>query len=55
MQHLVGMQGSDKIIAINTDRNAPLVQIADYALIGDYLEVVPQLIKGIQSRVGGKR
>ena len=55
VQHLVGMQGSDKIIAINTDRNAPLVQIADYALIGDYLEVVPQLIKGLQSRVGGKR
>ncbi len=50
VQHLVGMQGSEKIIAINTDRHAPLAQIADYALIGDYLEIVPELIKGIKAR-----
>jgi electron transfer flavoprotein alpha subunit len=52
VQHLVGIQGSDKIIAINTDRQAPLAQIADYALIGDYQEIVPQLIKGIKARTG---
>ncbi|TET26295.1 MAG: electron transfer flavoprotein subunit alpha/FixB family protein [Dehalococcoidia bacterium] len=51
VQHLVGMQGADKIIAINTDRQAPLVQIADYALIGDYLEIVPRLIKGLEERI----
>jgi len=51
VQHLVGMQGSEKIIAINTDRNAPMVQIADYALIGDYLQVVPKLIKGIEAKI----
>ena len=51
VQHLVGMQGSDKIIAINTDRHAPLIQIADYALIGDYLQVVPKLIEGIEARI----
>ncbi len=51
VQHLVGMQGADKIIAINTDRHAPLVQIADYALIGDYLQIVPELIKGIEARI----
>lgn len=50
VQHLVGMQGSEKIVAINTDRNAPLAQIADYALIGDYLEIVPRLIQGIEAR-----
>ncbi len=50
VQHLVGMQGSRKIIAINTDRNAPLVKIADYALIGDYHQIVPELIKGFQAR-----
>jgi electron transfer flavoprotein alpha subunit len=55
VQHLVGMQGSDRIIAINTDPHAPLVQIADYALIGDYMEMVPQLIEGIKSRIGGKQ
>jgi len=49
VQHLVGMQGSDKIIALNTDRESPLVQIADYALIGDYQETVPKLIEGIKA------
>lgn len=52
VQHLAGMQGSEKIIAINTDRQAPLVRIADYALIGDYAEVVTELIKGIKERIG---
>jgi len=51
VQHLVGMQGSEKIIAINTDRHAPLVQMADYALIGDYREIVPKLIKGLEARI----
>jgi electron transfer flavoprotein alpha subunit/NAD-dependent dihydropyrimidine dehydrogenase PreA subunit len=51
VQHLVGMQGSEKIIAINTDRHAPLVQMADYALIGDYREIVPKLIKGLETRI----
>ncbi len=51
VQHLVGMQGSEKVIAINIDHNAPLVQMADYAIIGDYLEIVPKLIKGIESRL----
>lgn len=50
VQHLVGIQGSDKIIAINTDNQAPLMQIADYAIVGDYQQVVPQLIKGIKAR-----
>jgi electron transfer flavoprotein alpha subunit len=52
VQHLVGIQGADKIIAINTDREAPLARIADYALIGDYQQIVPQLIKGIKARIG---
>jgi len=51
VQHLAGMQGSERIIAINTDRHAPLVQIADYAIIGDYTEIVPEIIKGIKARI----
>lgn len=50
VQHLVGMQGSEKVVAINTDPNAPLAQMADYALIGDYQQIVPELLKGIRAR-----
>jgi electron transfer flavoprotein alpha subunit len=50
VQHQAGMQGAGKIIAINTDRHAPLVQIADYSIIGDYAKIVPELISGIKAR-----
>lgn len=55
VQHLVGMQGSEKVIAINVDHNAPMVKIADYSIIGDYLKIVPELIKGIKARVPNLR
>jgi electron transfer flavoprotein alpha subunit len=51
VQHQAGMQGAAKIVAINTDRHAPLVQIADYSIIGDYVQVVPLLIRAIRSRI----
>ncbi len=51
VQHLVGMQGSEKVIAINVDRHAPMVQIADYSIIGDYLKIIPELVKGLKARV----
>jgi electron transfer flavoprotein alpha subunit len=50
VQHLVGMQGSEKVIAINADRNASMVQIADYSIIGEYQKIVPELIKGLKAR-----
>jgi electron transfer flavoprotein alpha subunit len=45
IQHIAGMQDSSIIISINTDRNAPINQIADYTIIGDIMEVIPKMIK----------
>ena len=48
IQHQVGMKGSDKIMSINKDPNAPIFEISDYAVIGDLLEIVPKLVEKIK-------
>jgi electron transfer flavoprotein alpha subunit len=52
VQHLVGMQSSDIIIAINKNPEAPIFSIATYGIVGDAQEIVPLLIKKIRNVKG---
>jgi len=53
VQHWVGMMASKTILAINTDRDAPMVTKADYAVLGDVNEVVPALVEELKRRRDG--
>jgi electron transfer flavoprotein alpha subunit len=52
IQHRVGMESSDCIVAINNDANAPIFDFAHYALVGDCVSVLPALTKAFASYLG---
>ncbi len=52
IQHKVGMQGSENIVAINKDSNAPIFEFSDLGIIGDLNKIVPKLTEAVKAKKG---
>jgi electron transfer flavoprotein alpha subunit len=52
IQHKVGMQGSENIVAINKDPNAPIFEFSDLGIVGDLNKILPKLTEAVQARKG---
>ena len=53
IQHKVGMQASENIVAINKDQNAPIFEFSDLGIVGDLNKIVPKLTEAVKARKGG--
>ena len=53
IQHKVGMQSSENIVAINKDSNAPIFEFSDLGIVGDLHKILPKLTEAIRARKGG--
>jgi electron transfer flavoprotein alpha subunit len=53
IQHKVGMQSSENIVAINKDANAPIFEFSDLGIVGDLNKIVPKLTEAVKARKGG--
>ena len=53
IQHKVGMQASENIVAINKDQNAPIFEFSDLGIVGDLNKIMPKLTEAVKARKGG--
>ena len=53
IQHKVGMQSSENIVAINKDANAPIFEFSDLGIVGDLNKIVPKLTEAVKAKKGG--
>ncbi|MBU4232493.1 MAG: hypothetical protein L6277_12570 [Desulfobacterales bacterium] len=49
------MDGSELVVAINSDPKAPLFEVADICIVGDFREIMPPLLEELRHRLGGKK
>ncbi len=55
IQHKVGMQSSENIVAINKDANAPIFEFSDLGIVGDLNKILPKLTDAVKAKKGSRR